>query len=114
MPLYSFGLWLAVMLVAASNGRSSLQLAKYIVGDVARPTSVTERPDASSPLIYASWRAGLVSRTSRPTAMCCVLYSLLRYVAAARPMRNTESTVRSIGWKVLFVGSTPAELALDC
>jgi len=51
MPLYSLGLWDAVILVAESKARAGQQLAKYIIGDGARPTSVTESPDSRRPLM---------------------------------------------------------------
>ena len=87
IPLYSGGLWLAVMLVAQSNGRPGAQLDQYIIGETASPTLVTVIPVSVIPLMKASWRVSPVSRLSRPTAMCWALYLRRRWVPVPFPMR---------------------------
>ena len=65
------------------------------MGDGASPMSVTLSPHSRSPSMKAFWRAGLVRRMSRPTAMCFESYLRMRWVAVALPIRWTDSSVRS-------------------
>ena len=65
-PLYSGGLWLAVITIDASTGRSTVAL--YNTPVVVIPKSKTSAPDEFKPLNSASCNSGPDSLISEATA----------------------------------------------
>ena len=67
MPLYSFGLWEAVMIAPPS--RSWEATWKYIMSVPTTPMSVISAPSLRAPSMNPPAISGDESRTSRPTAI---------------------------------------------
>ena len=93
MPLYSTGLWLAVMLTPPAVFRSIV--AKYISGDVAWPMSVTSQPAAVAPSTKPAFNSGVCGRRSPPRTMLVPPWRRSQ-VPQACPMRRVTSGVRSV------------------
>ena len=66
-PLYSGGLWLAVIATAASTDKSTV--ARYKTPVVVIPRSITSAPASVIPCKKASCNSGPDSRISRATAI---------------------------------------------
>ena len=92
-PLSSRGLWLPVTWMPLEH---KVVAAKYSMGVVAMPMSITSTPAATSPRIRAAANAGPDRRPSRPTATTrspCAR----AWVPKARPSASATSSFRVTG-----------------
>ena len=92
-PLSSRGLWLPVTWMPLVH---SVAAAKYSIGVVARPMSITSTPAATSPRTSAADRAGPDRRPSRPTATA-FSPSASACVPKARPSASATGSLMVVG-----------------
>ncbi len=90
-PLYSFGLWEAVII---TPGKSKEPEAKYNPGECIKPMSITSAPESVAPLINAACRYGDDSRISRAT----IIFVYLPSSTNARAVKYTTSSSISVGY----------------